>query len=96
MEPHGPMRVEEPLSKGTLMATPNREPQEYSRNIIGIYLLHYIPTLCLGFPVLGSHESPFIINLKAGQESQLEVLKRGIRQAPQLYTILNTDSQADS
>ena len=25
-------------SKGTLMGTPNREPPEYSRNIIGIYL----------------------------------------------------------
>ena len=25
--------------KGTLMGTPNREPQEYSRNIIGIYPL---------------------------------------------------------
>ena len=25
-------------SKGTLLGTPNREPQEYSRNIIGIYL----------------------------------------------------------
>ena len=24
--------------KGTSMGTPNREPQEYSRNIIGIYL----------------------------------------------------------
>ena len=27
-----------PVHKGTLMGTPNREPQEYSRNIIGIYL----------------------------------------------------------
>ena len=24
--------------KGTLLGTPNREPQEYSRNIIGMYL----------------------------------------------------------
>ena len=26
------------LGKGTLLGTPNREPQEYSRYIIGIYL----------------------------------------------------------
>ena len=26
------------ISKGTLLGTPNREPQEYSRYIIGIYL----------------------------------------------------------
>ena len=26
------------LSKGTLLGTPNREPQEYSRYILGIYL----------------------------------------------------------
>ena len=26
------------ISKGNLMGTPNREPQEYSRNIMGIYL----------------------------------------------------------
>ena len=26
------------MYNGTLMGTPNREPQEYSRNIIGIYL----------------------------------------------------------
>ena len=33
---------------GTLLGTPNREPQEYSRNIIGIYLpasLYSIPFL---------------------------------------------------
>ena len=27
-----------PKNKGTLMGTPNREAQEYSRNIIGVYL----------------------------------------------------------
>ena len=26
------------LNKGTLLGTPNREPQEYSRYVIGIYL----------------------------------------------------------
>ena len=46
--------------KGALMGTPNREPQEYSRNIIGIYLSgsfysYYTPTIFLGFPVWGSH-----------------------------------------
>ena len=29
---------EKPCIKGTLLGTPNREPQEYSRYIIGIYL----------------------------------------------------------
>ena len=39
------------------MGTPNREPQEYGRNIIGIYLPgslysnYYIPTIFLGFTV---------------------------------------------
>ena len=32
------LRWDIPHSKGTLMGTPNREPQEYNRNIIGIYL----------------------------------------------------------
>ena len=27
------------MVKGTLMGTPNREPLEYSRNIVGMYLL---------------------------------------------------------
>ena len=46
-------------NKGTLLGTPNREPQEYSRNIMEykdpgryipiIYLLLGVP--CLGFPV---------------------------------------------
>ena len=44
------------LYKGALMGTPNREPQEYSRNIIGIYLSgsfysYYTPTIFLGFPL---------------------------------------------
>ena len=44
---------------GTLLGTPNREPQEYSRYIIGIYLpgtlySYYIPTIFLGFPVWAS------------------------------------------
>ena len=30
--------VQGPYFKGTLLGTPNREPQEYSRYIIGIYL----------------------------------------------------------
>ena len=34
----GPGLVHKGLSKGTLLGTPNREPQEYSRYIIGIYL----------------------------------------------------------
>ena len=44
-------------SKGTLLGTPNREPQEYNRNIrtqVGIFLLYsfYIPGVpCLGFPI---------------------------------------------
>ena len=42
------------------MGSPNREPQEYRRNIIGIYLtFDYIPAILLGFTVWGSHESPF-------------------------------------
>ena len=46
--------------KGTLMGNPNRELQEYSRNIIenkdpG----RYIPTIFLGFCVWGSQYSPF-------------------------------------
>ena len=41
------------------MGTPNREPQEYSRSIVGIYLpepsnSYHIPTIFLGFPVWGS------------------------------------------
>ena len=49
-------QVPEVTCKGTLLGTPNREPQEYSRNIMeykdpGIFLLytHYI----LGVPGLG-------------------------------------------
>ena len=43
-----------------IVGTPNREPQEYSRNIIGIYLSgsfysYYTPTIFLGFPVWSSH-----------------------------------------
>ena len=53
--------------KGTLMETPNREPQEYSSNRIEFKdpsryiptISYYIPTIFLGFPVWGSHESPF-------------------------------------
>ena len=56
--------------KGTLLGTPNTEPQEYSRYIIGSYLpgslFHYIPTILLGFPVLGSHEKPFSHKWLAG------------------------------
>ena len=46
--------------KGILLGTPNREPQEYSRYIIGIYLItrvlifHHIPAIFLGFPIWGS------------------------------------------
>ena len=50
-----------PTMKGTLLGTPNREPQEYSRNIMGIYLpgsvysiicsYHILGVPCLGFPV---------------------------------------------
>ena len=46
---------------------PNREPQEYSGNVMGIQLPGsvyscYIPTILLGFPVAvwGPHLSPFI------------------------------------
>ena len=43
------------LNKGTLLGTPNREPQEYRRYIMGIYLIfHYIPAIFLGFPIWGS------------------------------------------
>ena len=39
-----------------IMGTPGMEPQEYSRNRVGIYLRgsllsHYIPTTLFGFPV---------------------------------------------
>ena len=52
-EVEGPLPAELKF-KGTLLGTPNREPQEYSRNIIeykdpGMY----IPTIFLGFPVVG-------------------------------------------
>ena len=48
-----------PKLKGTLLGTPNREPQEYHRNIIdykdpGKYIPIIIPTIFLGFPVWGS------------------------------------------
>ena len=56
------------------MGTPNREPQEYSRNIIGIYLPQgpYIPLYsyyilgvpCLGFPVKSLHNSLVISTLE--------------------------------
>ena len=48
------------------MGTLNSEPQEYGRNIIeykdpGRYMVYsyYIPSIFLGFPVWGSHESLF-------------------------------------
>ena len=45
--------------KWTFLGIPNREPQEYDRNTIGIYLIfYYIPTIFLGFHVWGSQESP--------------------------------------
>ena len=50
-----------PQIKGTLLGTPNRESQEYRRNILGIYIYiqrsknSYILTMFLGFPVWGSH-----------------------------------------
>ena len=47
-------------NEGTLVRTPNREPQEYSRNIIGnittrVLIFYHIPTTFLGFPVWASH-----------------------------------------
>ena len=50
--------------KGSRLRTPNREPQEYSSNMIGKSLpgpmySHYIPTIFLGFPVGGPQFSPF-------------------------------------
>ena len=41
------------------MGTPNREPQEYSKNIIEYKDLSSIPTIFLGFPVWGPHFNPF-------------------------------------
>ena len=41
-----------PFDKGTLLGTPNREPQEYSKNIMEYS--YYIPTIFLGFPIWGS------------------------------------------
>ena len=47
------------FSKKNLLGTPNREPQDYSRNMVGIYLRGpYIPfysSIFLRFPVWGSH-----------------------------------------
>ena len=45
------------------MGIPNREPQEFSGNIMGIYLpgslySYDIPTIFVGFPVLGVTMSP--------------------------------------
>ena len=45
------------LRKGNSMGTPNRETQEYSKNIIGLYLQgslnsEYPTTIFLGFPAL--------------------------------------------
>ena len=42
------------------MGTSNREPQEYSRNIIDYKEPgRDIPTIFLGFPVWGSQQGPF-------------------------------------
>ena len=56
-----------PNIKGALLGTPNSELQEYSRNILGIYLpgsfysilFYSIPTIFLGFPVWSSQENTF-------------------------------------
>ena len=45
----------DPSVKKVLMGTPNREPQEYNRNIMKYKDPgKYIPTIFLGFPVWGS------------------------------------------
>ena len=45
---------------GTSMGTPDREPQEYSRNGLGIYLPQSLYSYhILGFPVWGPHFIPF-------------------------------------
>ena len=42
--------------KRTLLGTPNRDPQEYSGNILEYKDPgRYIPTIFLGFPVWGRH-----------------------------------------
>ena len=49
-----------PKPKDTLLGTPNREPQECSRNILTRVLIFYcIPTLFVGFLVWGSQKEPF-------------------------------------
>ena len=62
-----------PLDKGTLLGTPNREPQEYSRNImeykVGIFLLYTYYILGvpgLGFPVESLYLTDFKLICKKG------------------------------
>ena len=43
------------VNKGTLMGTPNMEPQEYSRNIIGIYLPESLYSIKFLLYSWGSH-----------------------------------------
>ena len=46
--------------KGNGLGTSNREPEEYSRKAMGVFLLgysysYYIPTFLLGFSAWGAH-----------------------------------------
>ena len=47
-------------SEGTLLGTPNRESQEYSRYIIGIYLPGFLYSVILLLHSWGSQHSLFI------------------------------------
>ena len=54
------------------MGTPNREPQEYSSNIVGIHLLwssysYHVPTMKFGFSVWCLHSTPFVLTLPIPQ-----------------------------
>ena len=72
--------------KGNGVGTSNREPQEHSRNIIGIrvYLpgssyYCYIPTIFLRFPSWGPHFSPFGCVLSPFERLYFRAMKRRLQ-----------------